>query len=49
MWKVAGKVFAIGGLSGDGAAFTFKVSPWAFEVLRSSPACARHHIWLQEA
>jgi predicted DNA-binding protein (MmcQ/YjbR family) len=43
VWKVGGKVFAIGGLShdveGDGAhpAVTFKVSEIAFEMLKDQP------------
>jgi predicted DNA-binding protein (MmcQ/YjbR family) len=37
VWKVGGKVFAIGGLGDDGPAFTFKVSEIAFEVLRDRP------------
>ena len=34
VWKVGGKVFAIGGWESGRAAITFKVSPIAFEVLR---------------
>jgi predicted DNA-binding protein (MmcQ/YjbR family) len=37
VWKVGGKVFAIGGWADDGAAFTFKVGDVAFEVLRNAP------------
>lgn len=37
VWKVGGKVFAIGG-SGDGEPrFTFKVSDVSYEVLREQP------------
>lgn len=37
VWKVAGKVFAIGGLSKDGdATFTFKVSERNYEFLKIS-------------
>ncbi len=34
VWKVGGKVFAIGGWSGGKEAFTFKVSDIAFEILK---------------
>ena len=34
VWKVGGKVFAIGGWDDGRPAFTFKVSPVAFEMLR---------------
>lgn len=41
VWKVGGKVFAIGGWadSHDGGqpAFTFKTSPMSFEILREQP------------
>jgi predicted DNA-binding protein (MmcQ/YjbR family) len=37
VWKVAGKVFAIGVPGGDEEAYTIKVSPWAFEVLKDQP------------
>ena len=37
VWKVAGKVFAIGGWADDKPAFTFKVSPIAYEVLKDQP------------
>lgn len=37
VWKVCGKVFAIGGQAEDEHWFTFKVSPWAFEVLKEQP------------
>lgn len=37
VWKVAEKVFAIGGWENDHEAYTFKVSPWAFEVLQEQP------------
>ena len=37
VWKVGGKVFAIGGW-GDGApAFTFKVTDLSFEILKDQP------------
>ena len=34
VWKVGGKVFAIGGWADQAPAFTFKVSALAYEVLR---------------
>lgn len=34
VWKVGGKVFAIGGWAEDQPAFTFKVSAVSFEILR---------------
>lgn len=37
VWKVADKVFAIGGWSDEVEAYTIKVSPWAFEVLQEQP------------
>lgn len=37
VWKVGGKVFAIGGLSGGTDAVTFKASELAFEVLKDQP------------
>ena len=37
VWKAGGKMFAIGGRAADTPAYTFKVSPIAFEVLRDSP------------
>ena len=37
VWKVGGKVFAIGGWGDDSPAFTFKVSDIAFELLRDKP------------
>jgi predicted DNA-binding protein (MmcQ/YjbR family) len=36
VWKVGGKVFAIGGWE-KAPAFTFKVTPLAFEVMKSAP------------
>jgi predicted DNA-binding protein (MmcQ/YjbR family) len=54
VWKVAGKVFAIGGWVDDEPAFTFKVSPWAFEVLKEQPGlrpapylASRGLLWIQ--
>lgn len=37
VWKVGGKVFAIGGWGENGPAFTFKVSEMGFEILRDMP------------
>jgi len=37
VWKVGGKVLAIGGWNDDAPAFTFKVSEMAFEILSDSP------------
>ena len=37
VWKVGGKVFAIGGWDQAAPAFTFKVSDIAFEVLAHQP------------
>ncbi len=37
VWKVGGKVFAIGGWDTDKAAITFKVSPLSFEMLKTQP------------
>ncbi|MEO1225484.1 MAG: MmcQ/YjbR family DNA-binding protein [Pseudomonadota bacterium] len=37
VWKVGGKVFAIGGWGDDQPAFTFKVSDVSFEILRDQP------------
>lgn len=41
VWKVAGKVFAIGGWQDDGDALhvTFKVSEMAFTLLSEEPGC----------
>ncbi len=37
VWKVGGKVFAIGGWGDGQPAFTFKVSEHAYEILRDQP------------
>jgi predicted DNA-binding protein (MmcQ/YjbR family) len=37
VWKVGGKVFAIGGWADDGPGFTFKVSEIAYEMLKDQP------------
>jgi predicted DNA-binding protein (MmcQ/YjbR family) len=39
VWKVGGKVFAIGGWSDSGGAFTFKVSEIAYEMLKDERGC----------
>ena len=54
VWKVGGKVFAIGGWNAGGVGITFKVSPLAFEVLKDQPGlrpapymASRGMIWIQ--
>ncbi len=54
VWKVGGKVFAVGGWETDGPAFTFKATPHAFEMLREAPGlrpapylASRGLSWLQ--
>ena len=37
VWKVGGKVFAIGGWVEDGPGFTFKTTEIGFEVMREQP------------
>ena len=37
VWKVGGKVFAIGGWQDDEPSFTFKVSDIAYEMLKDRP------------
>jgi predicted DNA-binding protein (MmcQ/YjbR family) len=37
VWKVGGKVFAIGGWHDDDAGFTFKTSDISFEILKTQP------------
>lgn len=37
VWKVGGKVFAIGGWADGAPAYTFKVSDISFEILRDQP------------
>lgn len=39
VWKVGGKLFAVGGWAEGRDAFTFKVTELGFEVLSSSPGC----------
>jgi len=54
VWKVGGKVFAIGGWEEDQTAYTFKVTPLAYEVLKSLPGlrpapylASRGMTWIQ--
>jgi predicted DNA-binding protein (MmcQ/YjbR family) len=37
VWKVGGRVFAIGGWDDDEPRFTFKVTPLSYEMLRNQP------------
>lgn len=37
VWKVGGKMFAVGGWHDDHPAFTFKVSDIAYEMLKDEP------------
>jgi predicted DNA-binding protein (MmcQ/YjbR family) len=39
VWKVGGKVFAIGGWGDEEPGFTFKVSELSFEILGNQPGC----------
>lgn len=54
VWKVGAKVFAIGGWDEAEPAFTFKVTPIAFEILRDAPGlrpapylASRGMTWIQ--
>ena len=54
VWKVGGKVFAIGGLGEGQPGFTFKVSDIAYEMLKSRPGlrpapylASRGMTWIQ--
>ena len=55
VWKVGGKVFAIGGWDeGSEPRFTFKVSPLSFEILKDQPGlrpapylASRGFSWIQ--
>ncbi len=54
VWKVGGKVFAVGGWADEQPAFTFKVSPEDFEVLLDQPGlrgapymASRGMTWIQ--
>ena len=55
VWKVGGKVFAVGGWADKAPAFTFKVSAIAFEILREQPGlrpapylASRGMTWIQQ-
>ena len=55
VWKVGGKVFAIGGWADGQPAYTFKVSEIAFEFLRDQPGlrpapylASRGFTWVQQ-
>lgn len=55
VWKVGGKVFAIGGWDDKAPAFTFKASAVAFEMLKAQPGlrpapylAARGMSWIQQ-
>jgi predicted DNA-binding protein (MmcQ/YjbR family) len=55
VWKIGGKVFAIGGWADDAPAFTFKVTALAFEILRHQPGlrpapylASRGLSWIQQ-
>jgi predicted DNA-binding protein (MmcQ/YjbR family) len=37
VWKIGGKVFAVGGWGKDGPAFTFKTSDFSYELLKEQP------------
>jgi predicted DNA-binding protein (MmcQ/YjbR family) len=37
VWKVGGKVFAVGGWAGDEPGYSFKVSELSYEVLKEQP------------
>jgi predicted DNA-binding protein (MmcQ/YjbR family) len=54
VWKVGGKVFAIGGWHDKDAAITFKVTAVAFEILKDQPGlrpapylASRGMTWIQ--
>lgn len=54
VWKVGGKVFAIGGWTQDGAGITFKVTPISYEILKTQPGlrpapylASRGMTWIQ--
>jgi predicted DNA-binding protein (MmcQ/YjbR family) len=54
VWKVGGKVFAIGGWAVDQPSFTFKVTAIGYEVLKSLPGlrpapylASRGMTWIQ--
>ena len=37
VWKVGGKVFAIGGWADDAPAYTFKTTELSYEILKDQP------------
>lgn len=54
VWKVGGKVFAIGGWENDVASYTFKVTVIAYEILKEQPGlrpapylASRGMTWIQ--
>lgn len=54
VWKVGGKVFAIGGWGDDEPAYTFKVSDLSYEILKEQPGlrpapylASRGMTWIQ--
>ena len=54
VWKVGGKVFAIGGWQEASPSFSFKVTPIAFEILKQRPGlrpapylASRGMTWIQ--
>jgi len=54
VWKVGGKVFAIGGWQDDEPSFTFKVSEISYEILKDMPGlrpapylASRGMTWIQ--
>lgn len=54
VWKVGGKVFAIGGWEENAPSFTFKVSPLSYEMLKDRPGlrpapylASRGMTWIQ--
>ena len=54
VWKVGGKVFAIGGWGDVEPGFTFKVSDLSYQILKDQPGCrpapylaSRGMMWIQ--
>lgn len=39
VWKVGGKLFAIGGWNDGMPGYTFKVTPMSYEILKEQPGC----------
>ncbi|MBV9078525.1 MAG: MmcQ/YjbR family DNA-binding protein [Methylobacteriaceae bacterium] len=55
VWKVGGKIFAVGGWNGGDVGVTFKASPIAFEALKDRPGlrpapylASRGLSWIQQ-